>query len=344
MTAQPAAGTGALLDRPRGRDPLLAVTGLTTSFPDGDGGRVQALDDVSFTVQAGRTVGIVGESGSGKSVLLRSVLGLIDPPGVVERGDVVFEGVSLTRSSEAALRRIRGRDISTVFQNPAGALNPVVKVGDQFVEAVRLHERVSRPAAYERALALVTDVGFDDAAALMATRPYELSSGVVQRILIAMALVHGPKLILADEPTTNLDVTVEAQILDAIARIQVEYSTTVIIVSHDMGVVSQVSDEIVVMYAGRIVEHGETADVLTRPAHPYTRALIESVPTGRITAGTRLPTIPGTPPDLSRLGPGCAFAERCAFATDRCVTQTPPLVPGTHTLRACHNPLEAVAP
>jgi oligopeptide/dipeptide ABC transporter ATP-binding protein len=320
--------------------PLLRVEELTTEFRIRGGRVVRAVDAVSFDVAAGTTLGVVGESGSGKSVLIRSILRIVDQPGRITGGRVLFQGENLLDRGEAEMRAIRGSRIAMIFQNPAGSLNPVATVGSQFVEVIRAHERIRRRAALDRARRLLSAVGVRAPDELMARRPYELSGGLIQRIMIALALVCGPALILADEPTTSLDVTVQEQIIEALRAIQRDFGTAIIFISHDMGVVSEISDRIMVMYGGRAVEQGDFRDILTAPLHPYTRGLIRSVPSADLQPGQRLLAIPGQPPDLSQLEPGCRYRPRCERAEEVCVRQDPPLrMLGPGRLAACHCPI-----
>ncbi len=264
--------------------PLLSVRDIVTEFPLRGGEVVRAVDGVSFDLAAGTTLGIVGESGSGKSVLIRSVLGIVDAPGRISSGSIRFRGEELTGLSERRMRTVRGRKIAMIFQNPAGSLSPVATIADQFVEALRAHERVSRRAALERAGGVLKAVGLADADWILSRRPFELSGGLIQRVMIGLAMVAGPDLILADEPTTSLDVTVQEQIIDALKQVQRDFGTAILFISHDMGVISEISDRIMVMYGGRIIEENTMAEVLTRPTAPYTVELIRAVPTFEKTA------------------------------------------------------------
>ncbi|MCO5070770.1 MAG: ABC transporter ATP-binding protein [Rhizobiaceae bacterium] len=324
--------------------PMLAVSGLTTEFPLKGGSVIRAVDDISFTLAAGRTLGIVGESGSGKSVLIRSLMRILDAPGRIAAGSVVFKGRDLLRIGEREMRGIRGRQIGMIFQNPAGSLSPVATVASQFAEAMRAHERVGAAAARDRSIRALAAVGVEDSAAVLASRPYQLSGGLIQRIMIGLALVMGPDLILADEPTTNLDVTVQEQIIAALRKVQRDFGTAIIFISHDMGVISEISDDIMVMYGARAVEYGDLRSVVRTPLHPYTDGLIRSVPPADIRPGMRLQAIPGYPPDLSRLGGSCRFASRCARVRPPCEANDPALAeqaPGR--LVACHFPLAVTA-
>lgn len=305
--------------------PLLNVENLRTYFHTRED-IVRAVDGVSFHIEPGEAVGIVGESGSGKSVLCYSLLGLIPtPPGRIESGTAHFDGADLLRCSAAGLRAVRGRRISMVFQDPMTALNPFMRVGRQVTEPLRLHTRCSRAEAWARAVEGLRAVGIQDAEQRMEAYPHEFSGGMRQRVMIAMALITRPQLLIADEPTTALDVTVQAQILALIKERQRELKMAVLLITHDMGVIAGMCDRVLVMYAGRIVEAGTARGVFYRTKHPYTRALLASMPAAQ-ERGKRLYTIPGMPPDLSRECRGCAFAPRCAHAIDSCRVDACPLV------------------
>jgi peptide/nickel transport system ATP-binding protein len=295
------------------RAPLLSVENLYTRFRT-DEGVVRAVDGVSFSVQKGETVCLVGESGSGKTVASESITRLIrTPPGEVE-GTIRFEGRDLATLSDEALTERRGRDIAHVFQNPQGALNPVYTVGWQLVEAVRLHHDVSKAVARDRALELLDRVGIPDATSRFDDYPHEFSGGMKQRIVIAMALASNPKLLIADEPTTALDVTIQAQILRLLVELQEEFEMSILLITHDLGVVAEVADRVVVLYAGKVMETAGVYDLFDRPSHPYTRALLDCLP-GR---GGRMRSIGGTLPDPTDPPPGCRFAARCPHAIDAC--------------------------
>ncbi|NDV53622.1 MULTISPECIES: ABC transporter ATP-binding protein [unclassified Salipiger] len=316
----------------------LEVRGLTTRFETRKG-PVTAVNDVSFSVQPGRIMGLVGESGSGKSVTGFSVLGLIDAPGRVTGGQVLVQGTDLRTLSPDALRRMRGSKVSMVFQDPMMTLNPVLRIGDQMAMAVRVHEKMSKRAAWDRARQALETVGIPAPAERLQAYPHQLSGGMRQRVAIAMALLHRPAVIIADEPTTALDVSIQGQILAEVRRLADETGTAVVWVTHDLAVVSSLADDISVMYAGRIVESGTAAQVIGNPRHPYTRGLIDSVPSLH-EPGAKLPQIPGATPQLANLPSGCPFRPRCAFATEACAA-APPLheAHGRHVL--CHHPLEA---
>ena len=319
-------------------EPLLSIRGLRTYF-DEEGRTVKAVDDVSFDVGRGETVGVVGESGSGKSVTNLSILRLVpSPPGRIAAGEVVFDGQNLLALGEDDMRRIRGRRIAMIFQDPMTSLNPFMRIADQLMEVTRLHLGHSRDEARAHAIRMLETVGIPDAPTRLAGYPHQLSGGMRQRVMIAMALSCRPELLIADEPTTALDVTIQAQILDLIQTLQHEFGTSVILVTHDLGVVAGTTDRIVVMYAGHVFETAATEDLFARPANPYTRGLLLSVPDpGANTARGGLYQIPGLPPDVAHLPPGCPFAPRCDRAEDVCRREFPPLVevaPGHQSL--CH--------
>ncbi len=304
--------------------PLLEVEDLHTSFRT-PRGLVRAVDGVSLTLGRGRTLGVVGESGSGKTVLSRSIMGLLPGSNVERSGTVRFSGHDLTAMSLPELREVWGMQIALVFQDPMTALNPVVRVGRQITEALRLRAGLDRNAAQETATALLASVGIPDPERRLRSYPHELSGGMRQRVMIAIALACGPKLLLADEPTTGLDVTVQAQILDLLAEQQRERHMGMILVTHDLGVVANRTDDIVVMYAGRVVEHAPTAELFAHTRMPYTEALLRSIPRLSEPPHTRLRAIPGRPPDLAAEIQGCRFAARCPYVQDRCRAEEPPL-------------------
>lgn len=318
------------------RVPALDVRGLTTRF-DTRAGPVTAVNDVSFSVAPGRILGLVGESGSGKSVTGFSILGLIDPPGHVDAGHIGIEGVDLHGLSRAQMRAMRGRKVSMVFQDPMMTLNPVLRIGDQMAMAVRVHESMSKAAALERARATLDIVGIPAPDERLRAYPHQLSGGMRQRVAIAIALLHRPAVIIADEPTTALDVSIQGQILAEVRRLADETGTAIVWITHDLAVVSSLADDICVMYAGKVVERGTAAEVIGAPRHPYTRGLLDSVP-GRTPPGQDLAQIPGSTPQLSRLPPGCAFHPRCPRATAICRTDPPEDVVAGHAV-LCHHPL-----
>jgi oligopeptide transport system ATP-binding protein len=299
--------------------PLLSVTDLRTYFHTRSG-IYRAVDGVSFALERGETLGIVGESGSGKSVTCYSIMGLIpQPPGRIESGTAIFDGVDLLHCTPAQARAIRGKRVAMIFQDPMTSLNPYLKVSDQLIEPLLIHEKISKKDALRRGLEALEAVGINDAARRIHLYPHEFSGGMRQRVMIAMALITKPELLIADEPTTALDVTVQAQILELIKKMQREIGMAVIFITHDLGVVSGLCDRVQVMYAGRIVETADTRTLFYSPRHPYTRALQRSIPALQ-PKGAELYTIRGMPPDLSKPLPGCPFAPRCEFAVEKCVT------------------------
>ncbi|HEY5895190.1 MAG TPA: ABC transporter ATP-binding protein [Chthoniobacterales bacterium] len=300
--------------------PLLEVQNLKTSFHT-RGGIVRAVNDVSFTLEAGETLGIVGESGSGKSVTCYSIMGLIPmPPGKIEGGTALFHGTDLLKCSVRELNRIRGKRISMIFQDPMTSLNPYLRVSEQIMEPLLIHEKLTRSQALKRAITALEEVGIQDAGRRVHFYPHEFSGGMRQRVMIAMALIGHPEILIADEPTTALDVTVQAQILDLIRKRQRELGTAVIFITHDLGVVAAFCDRVNVMYAGRIAESANTSDIFAEPLHPYNAALQRSIPALQ-SKDTELFTIAGLPPDLSRLPKGCSFAPRCTRAAAECFTR-----------------------
>jgi oligopeptide/dipeptide ABC transporter ATP-binding protein len=304
--------------------PLLRVENLVTVI-DAAGGAIRAVDGVSLDIAAGETVGLVGESGCGKSVLALSILGLLPRSQArVAEGRVLWRGADLAALREPQLRRVRGNEIAMVFQEPMTSLNPVLAVGAQIEEAIRVHESVSREAARARAVDLLGRVGIPNPAARARDYPHQLSGGMRQRVMIAMALSCGPSLLIADEPTTALDVTVQAGILDLLGRLQEETGMAVLLITHDMGVVAETARRVLVMYAGQIVEEAGVGDLFGRPLHPYTKALLESVP--RLDAHQeRLRAIPGAVPDPRAFPAGCRFHPRCSIAVPECRGAVPPL-------------------
>jgi oligopeptide/dipeptide ABC transporter ATP-binding protein len=313
-------------------DPLLRVDGLRTVFPIPGGREGAAVDGVSFEVGRGETLGIVGESGSGKSVTALSIVGLVLPPGRITNGRIELEGRNLLDLDEPAMQRIRGRRIGFIFQEPMIALNPVYTIGFQIAETLAVHDLARGEAAKKRAIELLAAVRIPDPARRAREYPHELSGGLRQRAMIALALAAEPALVIADEPTTALDVTVQAEILDLLRDLQRAFHLSLLLITHDLGVVAGMADRVAVMYAGRIVEQAPVGDLLTSPAHPYTRGLLGSIP---VDPGTRLPAIPGTVPVLGHLPPGCAFAPRCPNRFEPCDRQPPGVttVGPSHTAR-----------
>ena len=307
--------------------PLLEVKDLHTEFRTG-AGVVRAVDGVSYAVEQGETVAIVGESGSGKSVGALSILRLIpDPPGRVTGGEILFDGRDLLRLSGEDIRQVRGSDIGMIFQEPMTSLNPVLTIGRQITETIEQHRGTDRLAAQKRAVELLAMVGIADPARRLKQYPHQLSGGMRQRIMIAIALACDPKLIIADEPTTALDVTIQAQILELMKGLSRRLGVAMLMITHNLGVVARYADRVNVMYAGRIVERGTAREIYANPRHPYTRGLLRSVPRLDEPRRARLEPIPGQPPDLSRLLPGCTFAPRCPHAMERCRVESPSLEP-----------------
>ncbi|HXW25077.1 MAG TPA: ABC transporter ATP-binding protein [Xanthobacteraceae bacterium] len=307
--------------------PLLDVRDLHTEFRTG-AGTVRAVDGISYAVEEGETVAIVGESGAGKSVGALSILRLIpDPPGRITRGEVRFLGRDLMQLSDGEMREVRGGDIGMVFQEPMTSLNPVLTIGRQITETLEQHRKADRAAARRRAVELLGLVGIADPARRLKQYPHQLSGGMRQRVMIAIALACEPKLIIADEPTTALDVTIQAQILELMSGLTRRLGVALIIITHNLGVVARYAKRVNVMYAGRIVESGPAAAIYRDPRHPYTMALLRSVPRLDRPRRARLDPVDGQPPDLTRLAPGCAFRPRCRFAVDACGALRPPLVP-----------------
>ncbi|MDB5923030.1 MAG: transporter ATP-binding protein [Betaproteobacteria bacterium] len=308
--------------------PLLEVEGLKTYFFTRDG-VVRAVDGVSFTVDPGETLAIVGESGCGKSVTSLSILRLIaSPPGRIVSGKLVFAGRDLLASSETEMRAIRGNEISMIFQEPMTSLNPVLTIGRQIAETVKVHRGLSSRGATQRAVEMLKLVNMPEPERRVTQYPHQLSGGMRQRVMIAMALACGPRLLIADEPTTALDVTIQAQILDLMRALKDKTGASIVLITHDLGVVAEMAQRVVVMYAGRKVEEAPVEALFERPRHPYTLGLMNSIPrldATHISRRTRLTEIPGTVPSLREAPVGCVFAPRCAFATDRCRAEYPPL-------------------
>jgi peptide/nickel transport system ATP-binding protein len=294
---------------------LLEIDNLSVHF-ETDDGIVKAVDGISYTVDRGQTLGIVGESGSGKSVSSLTVMGLTRSRNARISGSVKFDGKELLTSSDDELRKIRGDDIAMIFQDPLSSLHPFYKVGAQIVEAIRTHRDLSKQQAYDRAVEMLGLVGIPEPRKRAESYPHEFSGGMRQRAMIAMALANDPKLLIADEPTTALDVTVQAQILELIERLQSEFDTAVVVITHDLGVVAEMADEIAVMYAGRIVEQGNADTIFNGPEHPYTWGLLSSIPRMDVAREAELVPIPGRPPSLIHLPGGCSFHPRCPYVRD----------------------------
>ena len=318
----------------------LKVENLTTAF-NTERGVVKVVDDLNFHIGAGEVLGLVGESGSGKSVTALSIMQLIpNPPGKIAGGRIFFNGENLLEKSREQMRQIRGSGIAMIFQEPMTSLNPVYTVGNQLIEAIRVHAKVSAKAARESALEVLKNVGIAMPERRMKNYPHQFSGGMRQRIMIAMALASNPKLLIADEPTTALDVTIQAQILDLIRKINKTYNTAVLLVTHDMGVVAQLCDRVCVIYAGKLMEEADTVTLFETPAHPYTAALLKSIPSLEEST-ERLTTIEGNLPEPFNLPPGCRFAGRCCHALDVCYREQPERSElGAEHFAYCWNPIK----
>ncbi|WP_295900236.1 ABC transporter ATP-binding protein [uncultured Bdellovibrio sp.] len=322
-------------------DLLLEVQNLKTGFKTDDGA-FTAVDDVSFSVKKGQTLGIVGESGCGKSVTSLSVMRLIQKPGNIQSGKVLFKGKDLLQLSDDKMREIRGNEIAMIFQEPMTSLNPVYTIGDQIEEAILLHQKdLNKQQARERAIEMLRKVGIPAPEKRFHEYPHQLSGGMRQRVMIAMAISCNPELLIADEPTTALDVTIQAQILDLMRKLQKDFGAGMILITHDLGVVAEMCQEVAVMYAGRIVEFGTVEDIFYRPKHPYTKGLLDSIP--HFETGHKLEelkTIKGMVPSLYNLPKGCRFADRCPYVQDDCRAAYPNLenLRGLHKV-ACYHPL-----
>ena len=304
-------------------------------------GQVTALDGVSLRVNAGETLGVVGESGCGKSITALATMGLIPmPPGRIAGGGIRLAGENLVGASDARMRALRGAEIAMIFQEPMTSLNPVFTVGDQIAEAIMLHQKVSADRAFKDAVALLDRVGIPSPDRRARDYPHQLSGGMRQRVMIAMAVSCRPKVLIADEPTTALDVTVQAQIFDLLNEIQRDFGAAIVLITHDMGAISEMADRVAVMYAGRVIEEARADDVLDHPQHPYTRGLISCIPNISKDEGA-LREIPGVVPPLHMLGAGCAFADRCDYAQARCRREKPVLQTHGHHPAACHAVEEA---
>lgn len=315
---------------------LLEINDLKVTFNTRHG-EVTALDSVSLHVNAGETLGVVGESGCGKSITALSVMGLIpSPPGRIAGGSIMLNGEELINASKTRLRAMRGAEVAMIFQEPMTSLNPVFTSGDQIAEAIMLHQKVSYDQAFSDAVALLDRVGIPEPDLRAKDYPHQLSGGMRQRVMIAMAVSCRPKVLIADEPTTALDVTVQAQIFDLLNEIQKDFGAAIILITHDMGAISEMADRVAVMYAGRVIEQSSADDVLDFPQHPYTRGLINCIPSmAKGSFDHELAEIPGVVPPLHLLGAGCAFAERCGFSNDRCTTAKPALGSTGHHPAAC---------
>jgi len=321
---------------------FLTVTDLKVHFPTVDG-VVKATDGLSFELERGKTLGIVGESGSGKSVSSSAILGLHRGTSAIVSGEILFEGVDLLTLTNEEMRLRRGKDVAMIFQDPLSALHPYYTVGNQIAEAYRVHNSVNKKVARKRVVEMLDLVGIPQPDQRVDDYPHQFSGGMRQRAMIAMALINDPSLVIADEPTTALDVTVQAQILDLLQSLQREFNTGIILITHDLGVVAEMSDDVLVMYAGRAVEYGPGKEILTHPEMPYTWGLLSSVPDLFDDPEKKLEPIPGAPPSLVNLPPGCPFNPRCAHTGkvpgDRCITELPDLTPGGRGeghLKRCH--------
>jgi peptide/nickel transport system ATP-binding protein len=312
-----------------GASSLLELRNVQVEFHTRDG-TARVLDGINFKLESGETLGIVGESGCGKSMTALTIMGLVPtPPGRIAGGEVLLEGEDLLRADDARLRAVRGNEISMVFQEPMTSLNPVYTVGDQIAETVRLHQGLSRAAATERAVEMLTAVGIPAPDRRVNEYPHQLSGGMRQRVMIAIGLACNPRVLIADEPTTALDVTVQAQIFDLLMDLKEKTGTAIVLITHDMGAIAEMADRVIVMYAGRVVEQGAVDVILNEPLHPYTRGLITCVPHLELEPSLErkaLKEIPGVVPPLTALGSGCAFAPRCEHATDECRKQAPSLI------------------
>jgi len=301
--------------------PVLSVRNLRVEFPTRRG-ILTAVDDVSFEIAAGEVLGVVGESGAGKSITGTAVIGLIEPPGRIAGGEVWLKGERIDNLPPEQMRRIRGKRIGMVFQDPLTSLNPLYKVGEQIIETIRTHEAVSEQAARARAITLLEEVGIQGASQRIDAYPHQFSGGMRQRVVIALALAAGPELVIADEPTTALDVSIQAQIIQLLKRLCREHGAAVMLITHDMGVIAETADRVAVMYAGRIAEIGPVRDVVKVPHHPYTKGLMGAIPT-LATNAERLTQIPGSMPRLTAIPTGCAFNPRCEHAFAKCFVERP---------------------
>jgi oligopeptide/dipeptide ABC transporter ATP-binding protein len=324
--------------RPDKKSPLLSVEGLSIGFATEEG-PIRVVEDVSFAVEGGETMGLVGESGCGKSVTAQTIMRLLpSPPSRIEAGRIDFNGTDLATASEAHMRKIRGNDIAMIFQEPMTSLNPTMTIGDQIAESLLLHRGARSSDARPKVLDMLSQVGIGRPEKRYTQYPHELSGGLRQRVMIAMALICQPKLLIADEPTTALDVTIQAQILELLKKLQHDLDIAVLLITHDLGVVEEMCREVVVMYAGRIVEKAPARALFAKPRHPYTAGLLAASPR-KAKRGQILPTIPGTVPPPGKRGEGCSFAERCVRALPRCRHDVPSLSGDDDHLAACWNPV-----
>jgi peptide/nickel transport system ATP-binding protein len=303
---------------------IIEVKGLRTSFFT-DEGEIPAVDNIDFHIKEGEILGVVGESGCGKSVTSLSIMGLVpNPPGKIVGGEIIFNGENIIHYSEKKMRQIRGNEIAMIFQEPMTSLNPLFTIGNQMIEGIKIHMKWDKKKSRLKAIEIMKRVGLPRAEELMAEYPHQLSGGMRQRVMIAMAMACNPKLLIADEPTTALDVTIQSQILKLMKELNVEMNTAIMLITHDLGVVAQICERVVVMYAGKIVEEGEVTSIFKNPKHPYTKGLLKSVPDIR-NKNERLYSIPGNVPKPGSIKHGCRFAERCEFAFERCSSESPEL-------------------
>ena len=314
-------------------EPLLSVRGLTVEFPTRHG-ILTALDDISFDIAPGEVLGMVGESGAGKSMTGSAVIGLIEPPGRIAKGEIWLKGRRIDNLSPKEMRKVRGRQIGMIFQDPLTSLNPLYRISDQLIETIQAHLPLSEAEARKRAISLLDDVGIPAASRRIDDYPHQFSGGMRQRVVIALALAAGPDLVIADEPTTALDVSVQAQIIDVMKKLCAENNAAIMLITHDMGVIAETADRVVVMYAGRIAEIGPVQDVIRDAKHPYTQGLMGSIPS-LTTELERLVQIPGSMPRLSAIPPGCPFNPRCPKAFDRCFVERPDPIPSDTRDVAC---------
>ncbi|MED1795304.1 ABC transporter ATP-binding protein [Brevibacillus nitrificans] len=305
---------------------FLEVDKLQTAFQT-DKGEVISVEEVSFQLRPGETIGIVGESGCGKSVTSLSLMRLLGHSGVIKKGSITFNGRDLTKATEAEMRSIRGNEISMIFQEPMTSLNPVFTVGNQMLELINLHMKLPAKEARAYAIEMLTKVGIPRASEIIDEYPHKLSGGMRQRVMIAMALSCKPKLLIADEPTTALDVTIQAQILELMKKLRDESNTAIMIISHDLGVIAEMADKVIVMYAGQVVEEADVFTLFDDPKHPYTKGLMDSIPHLEHDSDQRLFSIPGTVPTIHNMPKGCRFHTRCQYATEKCAHEKPPLLP-----------------
>ncbi|MAA98926.1 MAG: methionine ABC transporter ATP-binding protein [Stappia sp.] len=314
--------------------PLLSVRDLRVEFPTRRG-VLTAINGVSFDLKAGEVLGMVGESGAGKSITGTAVIGLLEPPGRIAGGEIRLKGERIDNISQPAMRKIRGKRIGMIFQDPLTSLNPLLTVGNQIIETIMTHLPVSEREARDRAVALLEEVGIPAAAARLDSYPHQFSGGMRQRVVIALALCAEPELVIADEPTTALDVSVQAQIIRLLQRVCRDHGTAVMLITHDMGVIAETADRVAVMYSGRIAEIGPVRDVIKSPSHPYTVGLMGAIPSLTGETEQRLTQIPGSMPRLDSIPRGCAFNPRCAYTFDRCLAERPDLMPAGDSFAAC---------